>query len=145
MHEGTLLGSERMLRANDRYSASPELNLDVVAWAEVLVNYARDWDDTFSHRESYFTQDYWYLFVGCLLHYWRGRPLTVSEACQIMKTGSNRTREARIKRAVQDGYLAKQRADEDRRSSILMPTPHLETILRGHFERTLERMRSLLK
>lgn len=145
MHEGTLLRQAKMLRANDRSTASPNLNKDVVAWAEVLMNYARDWDESFSHRESYFTQEYWYLFVGCLLHYWRGRPLTVSEACQIMKTGSNRTREARIKRAVQDGYLAKKRGDEDRRSSILEPTPLLETILHGHFERTLKRMRSLLK
>ncbi len=145
MHESTLLRQAKILRANDGATASPELHQDVVAWAEVLVNYARDWDESFSHRESYFTQEYWYLFVGCLLHYWRGRPLTVSEACQIMKTGSNRTRETRIKRAVQDGYLAKQRGADDRRNSLLVPTPHLETILRGHFERTLTGMRSLLK
>ncbi|MBM4192444.1 MAG: hypothetical protein FJ196_05245 [Gammaproteobacteria bacterium] len=114
-------------------------------WAEALMEYARDWDRTFGNRESYFTQEYWYLFVGCLLNDWRGTPLTVSDACKIMRTGSNRTREARIKRAVLDGYLEKRRTEVDKRSAVVIPSARLEAAMRGHINRTMATMRSILR
>ncbi|HYC03213.1 MAG TPA: hypothetical protein VED40_07975 [Azospirillaceae bacterium] len=106
-------------------------------WITALVDYAQDWDRTFENRPDYFTQEYWYLFVGCLTARWRGAPLTVSAACQVMKSGSNRTREDRIKRAVMDGYLMKEKADEDGRTAYVVPTPKLEAVMRDHLARTL--------
>jgi hypothetical protein len=107
------------------------------AWAQALVAYARDWDETFEGRPGYFTQEFWYLLVGCMIANDHGRPMTVSAACQIMKSGSNRTREERIKRAVDDGYLLKTRAGDDGRAAIVQPTPKLEAMIRAHLERTL--------
>lgn len=116
----------------------------LLAWAQALEGYARDWDETFEGRPTYFTQEFWYLLVGCLIADWRGRPITVGAACQIMKSGSNRTREERIKRAVDDGYLIKTRAGEDGRAAIVRPTPKLEALIRGHLERTLRLVRAAL-
>lgn len=109
----------------------------LVAWAELLEAYARDWDETFEGRPSYFTQEFWYLLVGCMIANWSGRPMTVSAACQAMKSGSNRTREHRIKRAVDDGFLVKERTGDDGRATIVRPTPMLEERMREHLERTL--------
>lgn len=116
----------------------------LIDWADALESYARDWDSTFANRAAYFTQEYWYLFVACMVENWRGRPLTVSEACQRMKTGSYRTREDRIKKAVDDGYLVKKKTSEDGRMTVVLPTPQLETIMREHFERTYADMRARL-
>lgn len=116
----------------------------LVAWAEALEAYARDWDETFENRPAYFTQEFWYLLVGCMIANWQGRPMTVGQACQIMKTGSNRTREERIKRAVDDGYLVKTRTGEDGRMAIVQPTPRLEAMMRGHLERTLTAIRAAI-
>lgn len=117
---------------------------DLFCWLDFLENYARDWDRAFENRPGYFTQEYWYLFVGCTAGYWRGAPLTVSAACQTMKSGSNRTREDRIKRAVDDGYLEKRKADLDGRNAFVVPTPKLEQVIRGHFSRTLQMARATI-
>lgn len=114
------------------------------AWIEALEAYARDWDATFENRPSYFTQEFWYLLVGCMVENLKGQPLTVSAACQRMKTGSNRTREERLKKAVDDGYLVKERGGEDGRVAVVIPTPKLESIMRAHFARTFEKSREVL-
>lgn len=106
-------------------------------WSQFLEDYARDWDRAFEGQPHYFTQEFWYLFVTCLRSHWRGTPITVSAACQAMKTGSNRTREERINRAVSDGFLVKAKMGEDRRTTVLLPSDRLEALLRGHLERTL--------
>ena len=118
---------------------------DLSLWINVLEIYARDWDFTFEHRPNYFTQEFWYLLVGCLLANWEGSPLTVSAACQSMKSGSNRTREERIKKAVADGFLIKRKSNDDGREAIVIPTPKLETLMQGHFERTLKHALEQLK
>ncbi|OLF81414.1 hypothetical protein AWH62_01720 [Maricaulis sp. W15] len=122
------------MRKDDRNT----MNVDALAdWSEFLEDYARDWDRAFDGQPHYFTQEFWYLFVACLRSHWRGTPITVSAACQAMKTGSNRTREERINRAVSDGFLTKAKTGEDRRTTVLVPSERLEALLRGHLERTL--------
>ena len=116
----------------------------MAAWMDVLEVYARDWDKTFDGQPYYFTQEFWYLFVYCMRAAWRGSPLSVSAACQVMKTGSNRTREERINRAVRDGLLEKVKHGEDKRTTVLLPTAQLEERLRGHFRRTLAATRQYL-
>jgi hypothetical protein len=116
----------------------------LILWMRALEDYARDWDATFNNRPGYFTQEYWYLFVGCMIADWQGRPLTVSAACQCMKSGSNRTREERIKKAVDDGYLVKERAGDDARAAIVRPSAELQAIMRAHFSRTLAEARQAL-
>ena len=86
---------------------------DLVAWMDALEFYARDWDESFGGRPRYFTQEFWYMLVGCLRADWAGHPLTVSQLAHSMKSGSNRTREERIKRAVDDGYLIKEKGADD--------------------------------
>jgi len=112
----------------------PEQKL--ILWMDALEGYARDWDATFNGHAHYFTQEYWYLFVGTVTSMWQGKPLTISAACQLMKTGSARTREDRLKKAVQDGYLVKVRSDDDKRSTFVHPYPELERLIRAHLERT---------
>lgn len=116
----------------------------IIDWARALESYARDWDGIFENRPNYFTQEFWYLLVGCLIAHWQGKPLTVGAACQAMKTGSNRTREERIQRAVRDGYLVKERAADDHRSAVVRPSPQLEEMLRAHLVRTLTDVRKRL-
>jgi len=106
-------------------------------WSQFLEDYARDWDRAFEGQPHYFTQEFWYLFVAVLRASWREAPMTVSAACQAMKTGSNRTREERINRAVSDGFLIKTKMGDDRRTTVLLPSDRLEALLRGHLERTL--------
>src|SRR5215217_6898348 len=104
---------------------------EIVVWAQALEAYARDWDESFERRPSYFTQEFWYLLVNCMIASWQGQPMTMSQACQAMKSGSNRTREERIKRAVDDGYLVKARAGNDGRSTLIQPTEKLESLMTG--------------
>ncbi len=110
---------------------------DLLLWMNALEAYALDWDKTFEHKASYFTQEFWYLLVRCMINAWNGTPLTVSGACQQMKSGSNRTREGRIKRAVDDGFLVKRQRQSDRREAIVVPSEKLEKMMIGHFSRTL--------
>jgi hypothetical protein len=35
------------------------LDDDLVKWMDVLIDYAKDWDQTFPKKE-YFTQEFWY-------------------------------------------------------------------------------------
>lgn len=81
------------------------------------------------------------MLVGCLRADWAGHPMTVSQLAHSMKSGSNRTREERIKRAVDDGYLVKERGVDDGRAAIVRPTVELETLIIGHLQRTLTRTR----
>jgi hypothetical protein len=110
---------------------------DLLLWMDALEAYAVDWDKTFEHKASYFTQEFWYLLVRCMINAWNGTPLTVSGACQQMKSGSNRTREGRIKKAVADGFLVKRQGESDRREAIVIPSEELENMMIGHFGRTL--------
>lgn len=119
-------------------------NHELVVWAKALEDYARDWDETFEKRPGYFTQEFWYLLVGCMIANWNGRPMTMSQACQQMKSGSNRTREERIKRAVDDGFLVKERAGDDGRSALVRPTPKLEQLMVGHLQRTRDIIKAAL-
>ena len=69
------------------------------------------------------------MLIGCVRAHWADQPLTVSQLAQSMKSGSNRTREERIKRAVDDGYLFKERDEQDGRASYVRPTPELEQMV----------------
>ena len=122
-------------------SIGKAVQADLVAWMDALEFYARDWDEAFGRRPSYFTQEFWYMLVGCLRADWAGHPLTVSQLAHSMKSGSNRTREERIKRAVDDGFLVKEKGADDGRAAIVRPTPELETLIIGHLQRTLTRTR----
>ena len=115
----------------------------LVDWIDALEAYAKDWDATFEAHPHYFTQEFWYLFVGITTSTWRGKPVTISTACQMMKTGSTRTREERLKKAVQDGFLIKERGDDDKRTTFVKPSSTLEASIRGHLERTFHRTRSV--
>jgi len=117
----------------------------ILLWMDALEYYGRDWDKTFENKASYFTQEFWYLLVNCLVNHWNGTPLSVSGACQQMKTGSNRTREARIKKAVTDGYLLKEKSDKDHREAFVIPSPKLEALMVEHFERTLGKTQEILQ
>jgi hypothetical protein len=114
---------------------------ELIDWMDALEFYARDWDDSFGGRTSYFTQEFWYMLISCLRADWAGHPLTVSQLAQSMKSGSNRTREERIKRAVSDGYLIKVRDEVDGRATFVRPTKELESLIVGHLTRTLTRVR----
>lgn len=118
---------------------------DLLLWMDALEAYALDWDKTFEHKASYFTQEFWYLLVRCMINDWNGTPLSVSGACQQMKSGSNRTRESRIRKAVADGYLVKRQGESDRREAIVVPSKELETMMIGHFSRTLSIVRERLR
>ncbi|WOR16401.1 hypothetical protein RYZ27_06940 [Hyphomonas sp. FCG-A18] len=117
---------------------------ELTDWMDALEFYARDWDDTFGAQTNYFTQEFWYMLIGCVRAHWDGSPLTVSQLAQRMKSGSNRTREERIKRAVDDGYLVKVRDDQDGRAAYVRPTPELEQMVVDHLRRTLDRVQAFL-
>lgn len=117
---------------------------EIIDWALVMEAYGRDWDETFDNRPGYFTQEFWYLLVLATIAHWRDRPMTMSQACHAMKSGSNRTREERIKRAVDDGYLVKMRDDGDGRNALVLPTSKLETLIHGHLDRTLTAVKAVL-
>ena len=114
----------------------------LLAWAEFLVGYTNDWNETFRNR--FHTEEYWYPFVYSLRGDWSGHPLTMSDACGVMRTGSIRTREARIGIAVTRGLLERRKSETDHRKILILPTPLLEASLVEHFSRTLTQVRGLL-
>ena len=114
----------------------------LLAWAEFLVGYTNDWNETFRNR--FHTEEYWYPFVHSLRADWSEKPLTMSEACGVMRTGSIRTRETRIAIAATRGLLEKRKSETDQRNILILPTPILEASLVEHFSRTLRRILTLL-
>ncbi|MCY4362753.1 MAG: hypothetical protein OXE42_11300 [Gammaproteobacteria bacterium] len=107
----------------------------LLPWAEYLIDYTNDWNNTFSKR--FHTEEYWYPFVYCLLGCWKGQPLTISEVCQCMRIGSNRTKEKRLSLAVSRGMLVKQKSSDDLRTTYILTSSVLEELLISHFTRTL--------
>lgn len=115
----------------------------LLSWAEFLVDYTNDWNETFLNR--FHTEEYWYPFVYSLRAHWSRKPLTMSEACAVMRTGSLRTRETRIAIAATRGLLEKRRSETDHRNTLILPTPPLEVSLIGHFSRTLRQFLKLIE
>ena len=113
----------------------------LLPWAEYLIDYTNDWNNTFSKR--FHTEEYWYPFVYCLLGCWKGQPLTISEVCQCMRIGSNRTREKRVSLAVSRGMLVKQKSNNDLRTTYILTSEVLEELLISHFARTLNNFLNL--
>ena len=136
------LREQRLLERNPtallRQIEGSSRNLDkpyLLPWADFLVGYTDDWNQTFENRLR--TDEYWLPFVRCLRGGWSNHPLTMGEACQCMSTGSSRTREKRIALAVNRGMLQKQRDEHDLRVTSILATDVLESRLVGHFARTL--------
>ena len=115
----------------------------LLPWAEFLVDYTNDWNTTF--KKLFHTEEYWYAFVHSLLGAWKGAPLTMSEACQSMRTGSSRTKEKRVSLAVTRGMLIKQKSSSDLRTTHVLASATLEALLIGHFERTLHKLMALTR
>lgn len=113
----------------------------LLPWAEYLIDYTNDWNNTFSKR--FHTEEYWYPFVYCLLGCWKGQPLTISEVCQCMRVSSNRTREKRVSLAVSRGMLVKQKSTDDLRTTYILASEVLEELLVSHFTRTLNNLLNL--
>ncbi len=149
MHfRGTLTEAMQFLDEAGLLSSSPQLLLDRISdngdetdkrfllpWAEFLVDYTNDWNSTF--KNLFHTEEYWYTFAHSLLGIWKGQPLTMSDACQSMRTGSSRTKQKRVSLAVTRGMLTKQKSPDDQRITHVLASDTLETLLVGHFERTL--------
>lgn len=115
----------------------------LLLWAEFLVDYTNDWNETFHNR--FHTEEYWYPFVYSLRAHWSCKPLTMGEACAVMRTGSLRTRESRIGVAVTRGLLERRQSEADHRNVLILPTPRLEVSLEEHFGRTLGRFFGLIE
>ena len=129
---------------NNSFSLSTKEKLALTQWHSVLNFYAHDWDKTFDYRGTYYTQEFWYLLVDCVIHYWRETPLTVGHACERMKAGSKRTRDERIKKAEIDGLLERHKHTNDRRETFLIPSEKLQKKIHGHLLRTLENSLAML-
>ena len=86
----------------------------LLPWAEFLVDYSNGWNTTF--KKLFHTEEYWHAFVLSLLGSWKGQPLTMSEACQSMRTGSSRTKEKRVSLAVARGILIRQESSSNLRT-----------------------------
>ena len=113
----------------------------LLPWADFLIDYTNDWNNTFSKR--FHTEEFWYPFVYCLLGCWKEQPLTISEVCQCMRIGSNRTREKRVSLAVSRGMLIKQKSRDDLRTTYILASEVLEELLLSHFTRTLNNLLNL--
>ena len=110
----------------------------LLPWAEFSVDYTNDWNTTFKKR--FHTEEYWYALVHSLLGSWKGQPLTTSEACQSMRTGSSRTKEKRVSLAVTHGILIRQESSSNLLTMHLLASATLEELLIGLFDRTLQEL-----
>ncbi len=126
----------------------PEPNFDsdretLLKWIAYMDDYGQRWLDDIG--KDYFSQEYWYLFTVALVSHWRQTPLSVSEACQSMRTGSSRTKEKRVSLAVTRGMLIKEKSSSDLRTTHVLASDTLEELLIGHFERTLRELLGLTR
>ena len=141
--EADLVSGDREKAVRGLSDDGSEIPNVLLAWAEFLVGYTNDWNETF--RNQFHTEEYWYPFVHSLRAEWSGEPLTMSEACGVMRTGSIRTGEARIALAATRGLLEKRKSETDHRKILILPTPLLEASLVEHFSRTLGQVLRLLE
>ena len=142
-HEAGILDAVEPLARSLKNDTGALSETHLLPWAEFLIEYTDDWNATFGNR--FHTEEYWHPFVHCLLAFWAGSPLTIGEACQTMRTGSNRTRESRIAIALMRDLLVKRKTDSDLRTLLVVPAPELERCLVAHFDRTLEQLVRLLR
>ena len=70
-----------------------------------MENYGQSWFNDIG--KDYYSQEYWYLLTITLAYHWRQTPLSISEACDSMKTGSSRTRENRLKKLIAEHFFIK--------------------------------------
>ena len=94
----------------------PKFNSDretLIKWIAYMDHSGQRWLDDIG--KDHFSQEYWHLFtvalvshVHSLLGSWKSQPLTMSEACQSVRTGSSRTKEKRVSLAVSRDTLIKQ-------------------------------------
>ena len=75
--------------------------------------------------KNYFSQEYWYLFTVMLVSHWRETPLSVSEACDCMKTGSSKTRQNRLQKLIEEHMFFKTKDQTDLRRTHLEPTEEM--------------------
>lgn len=128
----------RSSKMNNVFSLTTDEKFALTQWHDALDFYAHDWDKTFDFRGTYYTQEFWYLLVDCVINYWRGSPLTVGNAIEKMKAGSKRTRDERIKKAEIDGLLERYKHANDRRETFLIPSHKLQQKIHEHLLRTLQ-------
>ena len=98
---------------------------------------------TTSERTT-FSQEYWYLFTVTLVYHWRQTPLSITQACDCMKTGSSKTRQNRLQKLIAEHLFFKTKDRADMRRTHLEPTGEMLEGGRMHFRGTLtEAMRFL--
>ena len=97
--------------------------------------YGQRWLDDIG--QDYFSQEYWYLFTVTLVYHWRETPLSVSEACDCMKTGSSKTRQNRLQKLITEHLFFKTKDPTDLRRTHLEPTEEMLGGGRMHFRGTL--------
>ncbi len=142
-HEGGLAADADALAVALESGGLSNEKVYLVPWARFLVDYTDDWNETLGNR--FHTEEYWHPFVHCLEAWWAGQPLTMGEACQTMRVGSNRTRENRVVIAITRKLLERRKSAADMRTTLVLPTPTLEGHLVGHFGRTLAQLQRLLE
>jgi hypothetical protein len=123
--------------------AAPKDRNQLLAWANVLEDYARDWDKTFTSAD-FFTQEYWYLFTNCLMKHWQQEEFTVAMAQERMKALSPGAKRQRIGRAQDAGLIQLVQSPVDARQRLVKPTAKLEKMMTNHLRRTLAMARTFL-
>ena len=101
-----------------------------------MENYGQSWLDDIG--KDFFTQEYWYLFTITLVYHWRQTPLSISGACESMKTGSSKTRETRLKKLIAEHLFIKIKNQADLRRTYLEPTTEMLLGGRRHLRNSLE-------
>ena len=125
-----------MLDVVQPFDPSSDANRAILTkWIGYMENYGQSWFDDIG--KDYFSQEYWYLFTMTLAYHWRKSPLSVSEACASMKTGSSKTRETRLKKLIEEHLCIKIKKQTDLRRTYLQPTTEMLLGGRRHFRNTL--------
>ena len=120
-------------------SPAPVIPRDTLClWMRQMEEYGQVWHEDIGR--DFFSQEYWYLLVIAMVHYWRRVPLNIGDACNSMKTGSAKTRENRLRKLLESYWFQKSKSTADKRQTCVTPTPEMLRIVGAHLRNSLARV-----
>lgn len=115
----------------------------LATWMKFTADYGRDWFGVFGR--TFYSWEYALLIAKVVELHWQNQPIEIETVMNLMRKGSRKTRLARVKNLISEGWLISTRQMDDRRRTAIRPTHMLQTLVRAHLAQTLASAITTLK
>ncbi len=142
--EDLIRDSARSSEFNEVSTLESAFDIDILlAWMNYIEEYGDVWSGDFGRR--YYARGYTYLIGNILVYHWKRQPIEIETAIALLEQGSRKTRLARLKNLIGEGWITKTQHADDRRRTVIQPTEEMQSLGRLHIARTLVQAITTLK